>query len=117
VWARITAAQIFPGGLPALARPLQHTKTHLFPNTVSPARSNSRALPHVVEQPATPTHVADEHKAIFEAALARDAELAVDLMTNTSDHGASPRDSRPSAARRPTRGLADVAMSGNGHLR
>jgi GntR family transcriptional regulator, carbon starvation induced regulator len=29
----------------------------------------------------TRPHVADEHKAIFEAALARDAELAVDLMT------------------------------------
>ena len=29
----------------------------------------------------TRPHVADEHKAIFDAALARDADLAVDLMT------------------------------------
>jgi len=33
VWARMTTAQIFPGGLLAQARTLQHTKTHLFPNT------------------------------------------------------------------------------------
>ena len=39
----------------------------------------------VVGQPAAPSrpgaHVADEHKAIFDAALARDADLAVDLLT------------------------------------
>ena len=29
----------------------------------------------------TRAHVADEHKAIFDAALARDADLAVDLLT------------------------------------
>ena len=29
----------------------------------------------------TRPHVADEHRAIFEAALARDTDLAVDLMT------------------------------------
>ena len=29
----------------------------------------------------TRPHVADERKAIFEAALARDADLAIDLMT------------------------------------
>jgi NTE family protein len=33
VWTRMTTAQIFPGGLLAQARTLQHTKTHLFPNT------------------------------------------------------------------------------------
>jgi NTE family protein len=33
VWARMTTAQIFPGGLLAQARTLQHSKTHLFPNT------------------------------------------------------------------------------------
>jgi NTE family protein len=33
VWARMTTAQIFPGNLLAQARTLQHTKTHLFPNT------------------------------------------------------------------------------------
>ncbi len=32
-WARIRRNQIFPGGLLAQARTLQHTKTHLFPNT------------------------------------------------------------------------------------
>jgi NTE family protein len=32
-WARITRNQVFPGGLLAQARTLQHTKTHLFPNT------------------------------------------------------------------------------------
>jgi NTE family protein len=32
-WARMTTAQIFPGGVLAQARTLQHTKTHLFPNT------------------------------------------------------------------------------------
>ena len=32
-WARITRNQIFPGGLLAQARTLQHSKTHLFPNT------------------------------------------------------------------------------------
>jgi NTE family protein len=32
-WARITRAQIFPGGLLAQARTLQRSKTHLFPNT------------------------------------------------------------------------------------
>ena len=38
----------------------------------------------MVEQPAphpTRPHVPDEHKAIFEAALARDADMAVVLMT------------------------------------
>ena len=33
VWARMTTAQIFPGGVLAQARTLQQTKTHLFPNT------------------------------------------------------------------------------------
>jgi NTE family protein len=33
IWARMTTAQIFPGGPLAQARTLQHTKTHLFPNT------------------------------------------------------------------------------------
>jgi NTE family protein len=33
VWARMTTAQIFPGGLLAQVRTLQQTKTHLFPNT------------------------------------------------------------------------------------
>jgi NTE family protein len=32
-WARIRRNQIFPGGLLAQARTLQHSKTHLFPNT------------------------------------------------------------------------------------
>jgi NTE family protein len=32
-WARIKRNQIFPGGLLAQARTLQHSKTHLFPNT------------------------------------------------------------------------------------
>ena len=32
-WARITRHQIFPGGLLAQVRTLQHSKTHLFPNT------------------------------------------------------------------------------------
>ena len=32
-WARITRGQIFPGGLLAQVRTLQHSKTHLFPNT------------------------------------------------------------------------------------
>ena len=33
VWARMTTAQIFPGGLLAQVRTLQQTKTHLFPST------------------------------------------------------------------------------------
>jgi NTE family protein len=33
VWARMTTAQIFPGGVLAQARTLQQTKTHVFPNT------------------------------------------------------------------------------------
>ncbi len=32
-WARITRHQIFPGGLLSQARTLQHSKTHLFPNS------------------------------------------------------------------------------------
>jgi NTE family protein len=32
-WARISGHQVFPGGLFAQARTLQHSKTHLFPNT------------------------------------------------------------------------------------
>jgi NTE family protein len=32
-WARIKRDQVFPGGLLAQARTLQHSKTHLFPNT------------------------------------------------------------------------------------
>ena len=32
-WARITRHQVFPGGLLAQAHTLQHSKTHLFPNT------------------------------------------------------------------------------------
>ena len=32
-WARIKRNQVFPGGLLAQARTLQHSKTHLFPNT------------------------------------------------------------------------------------
>jgi NTE family protein len=32
-WARIKRNQIFPGGLLAQARTLQHSKTHLYPNT------------------------------------------------------------------------------------
>ena len=41
VWARMTTAQIFPGGLLAQVRTLQRTKTHLFPTT---------GLPAVIEQ-------------------------------------------------------------------
>jgi NTE family protein len=33
LWARITRDRIFPGGLLAQARTLQHTRTHLFPST------------------------------------------------------------------------------------
>ena len=33
LWARLTRAQVFPGGLLAQARTLQHTHTHLFPST------------------------------------------------------------------------------------
>jgi DNA-binding GntR family transcriptional regulator len=74
----------------------------------------SSNLPHHPTQP----HVADEHKAIFEAALARDAELAVDLMTQyLRPRRVTSRQSPPPPARRPTRWLADVAMNGNGHLR
>ncbi len=32
-WARITRNEVFPGGLLAQAKTLQHSKTHLFPNT------------------------------------------------------------------------------------
>jgi NTE family protein len=32
-WSRITRGDVFPGGLLAQARTLQHSKTHLFPNT------------------------------------------------------------------------------------
>ena len=32
-WSRITRGEVFPGGLLAQARTLQHSKTHLFPNT------------------------------------------------------------------------------------
>src|SRR5579872_3109753 len=32
-WARVTRNQIFPGGLLAQVRTLQHSKTHLFPNS------------------------------------------------------------------------------------
>ncbi len=41
VWARMTTAQIFPGGLLAQVRTLQQTKTHLFP---------SNGLAAVIEQ-------------------------------------------------------------------
>jgi NTE family protein len=33
LWARMTRDRVFPGGLLAQARTLQHTKTHLFPST------------------------------------------------------------------------------------
>jgi NTE family protein len=33
LWARLTRDRVFPGGLLAQARTLQHTKTHLFPST------------------------------------------------------------------------------------
>jgi NTE family protein len=33
LWARITREQVFPGRLLAQVRTLQHSKTHLFPNT------------------------------------------------------------------------------------
>jgi NTE family protein len=33
LWLRITREQVFPGGLLAQMRSLQHTKTHLFPST------------------------------------------------------------------------------------
>jgi NTE family protein len=33
LWARMTRDRVFPGGLLAQARTLQHTRTHLFPNT------------------------------------------------------------------------------------
>jgi len=33
LWARMTRDQVFPGGLLAQARTLQHTRTHLFPST------------------------------------------------------------------------------------
>jgi NTE family protein len=33
VWARVTRERVFPGGLLAQVRTLQHTKTHLFPST------------------------------------------------------------------------------------
>jgi NTE family protein len=32
-WARLTRERVFPGGLLAQARSLQHTRTHLFPST------------------------------------------------------------------------------------
>jgi DNA-binding GntR family transcriptional regulator len=40
----------------------------------------SGSLPHQPHQPLR-AHVDQEHKAIFDAALARDADLAVDLLT------------------------------------
>jgi NTE family protein len=33
LWARITRDEVFPGGVLAQARTLQHSRTHLFPNT------------------------------------------------------------------------------------
>ena len=33
LWARMTRDRVFPGGLLAQARTLQHTRTHLFPST------------------------------------------------------------------------------------
>ena len=33
VWARLTRERVFPGGLLAQARTLQHTRTHLFSST------------------------------------------------------------------------------------
>jgi NTE family protein len=33
LWPRLTRDQVFPGGLLAQARTLQHTRTHLFPST------------------------------------------------------------------------------------
>ena len=33
LWARMTRDRVFPGGLLAQARTLQHTKTHLFPSS------------------------------------------------------------------------------------
>ena len=33
LWPRLTREQVFPGGLLAQARTLQHAKTHLFPST------------------------------------------------------------------------------------
>src|SRR5581483_10260841 len=32
LWARLTREQVFPGGLLAQARTLQHARTHLFPS-------------------------------------------------------------------------------------
>src|ERR1700723_3001882 len=33
LWARMSRERVFPGGLLAQARTLQHTRTHLFPST------------------------------------------------------------------------------------
>ncbi|HXW34932.1 MAG TPA: patatin-like phospholipase family protein [Acidimicrobiales bacterium] len=33
IWSRITREQVFPGGILSQARTLQHSKTHLFPNS------------------------------------------------------------------------------------
>jgi NTE family protein len=33
MWARLSRERVFPGGLLAQARTLQHTRTHLFPST------------------------------------------------------------------------------------
>ena len=55
---------------------------------------------------------------IFEAALARAADLAVDLMTQHLETTAIHLEAvAPSTDRRPRRWLAGVAMSGIGHLR
>ena len=73
----------------------------------------SGTLPH---HPAR-AHVADEHKAIFDAALARDADLAVDLMTQHLEATARHLEAvAPSTTRRPTPWLADPATAEMGHL-
>jgi hypothetical protein len=94
--------------------PVPKHGSHRHDRTAELYRMWSSNLPRHPTRP----HVADEHNAIFEAALARDAELAVDLMTqHLRPRRVTSRPSPPRRTCRPTRWLGDVVMGGIGHLR
>ena len=74
----LTAHAGFHAALAAASgSPILERLRHQLYDAAELYRMWSSTLPHHPTRP----HVADEHKAIFEAALARDVDLAVDLMT------------------------------------
>jgi DNA-binding GntR family transcriptional regulator len=63
------------------SQPLQEAQSTSACATSPTTQPSSTACGRATCHDSTRPHVADDHKAIFEAALARDADLAVDLMT------------------------------------